>query len=206
MVRVSGEFVVVGDIHGNLDDLIRIFQRYRYPPLARYVFLGDYVDRRSYSLETFVLLFTLQRLFPESVCLLRGNHEANSAAKTYGLKAECASRFGDSVVFGTVCDCFSALSSSCIINNGVFCVHSGVSEEAPLVDDLADWNASNIVADVIWSDPKSEIDIYSAKAVAQFLDRNGLSMMVRAQTYQPRGYNWDFGADGVCLTLFSSPG
>jgi hypothetical protein len=34
-------FIVVGDIHGNLDDFIRIFERHRYPPDQFYLFLDD---------------------------------------------------------------------------------------------------------------------------------------------------------------------
>ena len=45
------DFVIVGDIHGSLNSLIRIFKEKGYPPKTRYLFLGDYVDRGEHSCE-----------------------------------------------------------------------------------------------------------------------------------------------------------
>jgi len=40
-----------------------------------YLFLGDFVDRGNHSLETICLLLSLKVKFPESIHLIRGNHE-----------------------------------------------------------------------------------------------------------------------------------
>ena len=49
--ETEGSFIVVGDIHGNIDDLIQIFQKFGYPPKQKYMFLGDYIDRGNNSVE-----------------------------------------------------------------------------------------------------------------------------------------------------------
>jgi len=40
-----------------------------------YVFLGNYIDRGVYSLETICLLLALKVKFPKQIHLLRGSHE-----------------------------------------------------------------------------------------------------------------------------------
>lgn len=45
MLELSAPVVVLGDIHGQYDDLLRHFDQMGYPPNANFLFLGDYVDR-----------------------------------------------------------------------------------------------------------------------------------------------------------------
>ena len=49
--------VVVGDVHGQLHDVIFLLRDSGFPSQNRfYVFNGDYVDRGAWGLETFLLL------------------------------------------------------------------------------------------------------------------------------------------------------
>lgn len=45
MLDLSAPVVILGDIHGQYDDLLRHFDQMGYPPNANFLFLGDYVDR-----------------------------------------------------------------------------------------------------------------------------------------------------------------
>jgi hypothetical protein len=76
--RLNRSFAVVGDIHGNIEDLVRIFTAVGCPPYVKYLFVGDYLDRRKYAIKVLILFYSLKVLFPTSIYLLRGNHEAIS--------------------------------------------------------------------------------------------------------------------------------
>ncbi|AIO02350.1 serine/threonine protein phosphatase, putative [Leishmania panamensis] len=54
-----------------------------------YVFLGDYVDRGPNSLCVIALLFTAKLLSPNTVFMLRGNHECSNTNRLYGFLDEC---------------------------------------------------------------------------------------------------------------------
>jgi protein phosphatase len=93
VMKVIGSVIVVGDLHGNLNTLVRIFEELGYPDLNCFVFLGDYIDRGPHSCEIVILVYALKVLFPTKVVLLRGNHELGWMTENYGFRQECLSRF-----------------------------------------------------------------------------------------------------------------
>lgn len=66
--------------------------------LVDYLFLGDYVDRGTMSLETICLLMALKVKYPTNVHLLRGNHEDRLINCSFGFADECSIRLGDEPV------------------------------------------------------------------------------------------------------------
>ncbi|CAE6470628.1 unnamed protein product [Rhizoctonia solani] len=84
VVHVMAPVTVVGDIHGQFYDLIEIFRIGGYPPHTNYLFLGDYVDRGLFSVETISLLTCLKLRYPHRVQLVRGNHESRAVTQVSG--------------------------------------------------------------------------------------------------------------------------
>ncbi len=64
---------VVADLHGQYYDLLKILG-YGTPLTTQYLFLGGYVSRGAFSLETLVLLLAYRATLP-GFHLLRSNHE-----------------------------------------------------------------------------------------------------------------------------------
>ncbi|CAN0153389.1 unnamed protein product, partial [Laminaria digitata] len=90
---------VVGDIHGQLADLVHLMNHNGMPSKTnKYVFNGDFVDRGFQGVEVLILLFLLMTVFPDSVFLNRGNHEDFGLCCVYGFQKECLAKYND-VVF-----------------------------------------------------------------------------------------------------------
>lgn len=153
---------VVGDIHGQYSDLLRVFKLCGMPPKSNYLFLGDYVDRGKQSLETIMLLLCLKIKYPENVFLLRGNHECASVTKVYGFYEECKRRCSVKI-WRNLVDVFNTLPIAATIGGKIFCVHGGLSPHLKSLDDImnihrpTDLPDTGLLADLVWSDPDPSI-------------------------------------------------
>lgn len=126
------------------------------------MFLGDYVNRGSQSLECASLVTALKIKYPERVTLLRGNHESRGIAKFFGFHGQCTTLFGNEDVWEAFHEMFDALPLAALINKEYFCVHGGISPSLESLDNIKTLDRfkevphEGPVTDLLWSDPTDE--------------------------------------------------
>jgi len=210
---------IAGDVHGQYEDLLRIFDKMGYPPQTNYLFLGDYVDRGKRSLETILLLFAYKIKYPENFFLLRGNHECASINKVYGFFDECKRRC-NLKIWKAFTDVFNCLPISAVVAGKIFCVHGGLSPDLVEYEDVTriqrptDVPDNGLLNDLLWSDPsetayeweESERGVsycFGKRIVKRFLDRNDLDLVCRAHMIVEDGF--EFFGNRSLVTVFSAP-
>ena len=232
VLKVEAPVKVFGDIHGQYQDLMRFFDLFSAPIQGPggdidgldYIFLGDYVDRGTHSLETICLLMALKIKFPNQIHLLRGNHEDRWINSVFGFQTELCERLRDDidnpVIFTKFNDLFDYLPLAAIINDEVLCLHGGIGSSINSLSDIEKiqrplevihevTNADQqLVVDILWSDP-TDSDIETGIQPNSTRDPTGvgnivnnLSLILRAHECVMDGF--ERFAGGSLITVFSA--
>jgi diadenosine tetraphosphatase ApaH/serine/threonine PP2A family protein phosphatase len=217
LLELPTPLVVVGDLHGQIEDLCRILDKAGTTPL---LFLGDYVDRGPNSVPVICTLLAMKVLNPSSVFLLRGNHETAAISGHESFGQECFNAFGRlSLCWTRFNEVFDCLPMAAVVDNKFFCVHGGpgpdVSREAFAgIERPAEIPEKGWVKDLIWSDPGQNEGfvpngvrqagfLFGRDALGGFLESWGCRALVRSHQVCDEAYRFDFN-DTSCLTIFSS--
>ncbi|BGP34361.1 serine/threonine protein phosphatase Pzh1 [Rhodotorula toruloides] len=219
LIELSPPVKIVGDVHGQYSDLIRLFEMCGFPPNANYLFLGDYVDRGKQSLETILLLLCYKVKYPENFFLLRGNHECANVTRVYGFYDECKRRCNIKV-WKTFIDVFNCLPIAAVVASKIFCVHGGLSPSLSSMDDIrrisrpTDVPDYGLLNDLLWSDPSdTALDwednergvsyCFGKSVIGAFLARYDFDLICRAHMVVEDGY--EFWNERTLVTIFSAP-
>jgi len=231
VLRLHAPIKIFGDLHGQFGDLMRLFDEYGSPSAAGdiayidYLFLGDYVDRGSHSLEVVMLLLALKVENPKNVHLIRGNHEAADINAQFGFRLECVERLGEHGlwVWQRLNALFNWMPLSAVIEDKILCMHGGIgrsmeyiSEIEALQRPLTMEQGGLLLMDLLWSDPTENDRIegvhpnargpglvsFGPDRVHNFCEANELQLIVRAHECVMDGF--ERFAQGHLITVFSA--
>ncbi|MCJ1400743.1 hypothetical protein MMC11_003951 [Xylographa trunciseda] len=190
------------------------------PGNGNFIFMGDFVDRGYFSLETLTLLLCLKARYPDRITLIRGNHESRQITQVYGFYEECHQKYGNPSVWKAATQVFDFLPLAALVDGKVLCVHGGLSPEIRTLDQIRviaraqEIPHEGAFCDLVWSDPE-EVEtwavsprgagwLFGDKVATEFNHVNGLQLIARAHQLVNEGYKWHF-KDKSVATVWSAP-
>jgi len=217
---VTCPVTVAGDVHGQFYDVLELFRISGRPPDTNFLFLGDYVDRGYYSVETVSLIAALKVRYKDKVTILRGNHESRQITQVYGFYDECMRKYGSANVWKYFTDAFDFLPLTALVGDKIFCDHGGLSPQVSDLDSIQQIDRiqevphEGMMCDLLWSDPDNEDTrwqpsprgagwVFGKEISHEFLHKNDLLFIARAHQLIMEGYSW--AHEKKVVTLFSAP-
>lgn len=228
LVEVSdiGRLVIVGDLHGDARALSAVLDgaghEFLDDSLNKLVFLGDYVDSGSDSVGVLQTVCRLKRAYPDSVVLMRGNHEAPSEFpfSSHDLPFQIEERFGKDarMLYGKALSLFQLMPLAVTVKGALLLVHSGLPTETCGLERIAAASESHIqssvMEEILWNDPR-QMDAepwwepssrgigryFGSEITKRWLAATDAKVVVRG--HEPcQGYSIDHG--GRVITIFTT--
>lgn len=229
LLVLSSPIVICGDVHGQLEDVIELFKTAGINDVTQkldkqFIFMGDYVDRGYFSMNTLLLLVVLSLNNPGKVWLLRGNHESRQVSQLYGFYNEIILHYGHNGLFSLCNEVFDLLPLAAIIDSKVFCVHGGLSPRINILEQINELDrkveipSKGPMADLTWSDPSETKEwrqnsrgsgyTFGKPHVDEFCLNNKLNLICRSHQLVNQGYQYYFGdspPQSKLVNIWSAP-
>ncbi|KAG6498213.1 hypothetical protein ZIOFF_046125 [Zingiber officinale] len=162
---VKSPVTICGDIHGQFHDLAELFRIGGKCPDTNYLFMGDYVDRGYYSVETVTygkIIMSMGFWWPSRFDILKElpfseeimkvvRYTCQCITQVYGFYDEClrnylfyfsslscflSYRYGSANVWKTFTDLFDYFPLTALVESEIFCLHGGLSPTIETLDGI----------------------------------------------------------------------
>lgn len=218
VLNINVPVYIIGDLHGNILDLYRIFQSNGLPPQSNYLFLGDFVDRGVYSTELICLIAIMKVLFPKNIFILRGNHEFMPTKPNSDFTFEIQKLYQNNQDLLTRFYYFFSFMPLAARVGDYLCLHGGLDPNLKTIEQIEALKRpitfeTEIVEGIVWSDPKMDNEIefvasprgngylFNNVALNNFLKENNLRGLIRGHSFVD-GVEMQY--DGKLITVFSA--
>ena len=233
-LQIPEKLVLIGDVHGDLKSLFKIlddidFEEFLMNANNKIIFLGDYVDRGNDSIGVLYMICYLKQKYPDSIVLMRGNHEApvefpfSSHDLPYRILQRYGEYWGRLIYHKKILKFFSLLTLTVVVENRLLLVHGGLpTRDIELITDFRKSIATaqdthirnSIMEEILWNDPWSNSSgkedwthskrgfgrLFGQEISKKWLKISETKVVVRG--HQPcQGFKIDH--DGMVMTLFS---
>ncbi len=225
--------VIISDLHGDSNSLFRILSEINYKQflskeLNKLVFLGDYIDRGSDSLSIIYSVCYLKSTYPDSVILMKGNHEApvEFPFSPHDFPYEVEDRFGNRwrEIYKDILSMFRMLTLATVVKHKLLLVHGGLPTQEAAAENFRESIAfaherqvrNSVLEEILWNDPR-QIDenkgqersrrglgrYFGPNVTRTWLQATGTKAVIRG--HEPcQGFRLDH--DNMIMTLFSCTG
>jgi serine/threonine-protein phosphatase PP1 catalytic subunit len=196
MVEVSvpagGHLVVLGDTHGQYDDLHTLLQAGIIGEDRALVINGDLVDRGPKQIQVITMALLLKLAFPRRIFIVRGNHEtrAMNEMTAKGFKNIVTRKYGVQM-WHRLSEAFDELPIAALVEGTILCVHGGLptkaseSLEIEEIRTLTKGDLSGWAYELMWNDSSPAKGIrenqrgpgtytFGADVTKKFLEQNSL--------------------------------
>lgn len=212
--------MALGDLHGHMGAALWVAGRLLEDDSVHLVGLGDYVDRGGRQVETLLSMLAILRRCPGRVTLLRGNHETDRFASSFGFRDQVLEALPPPF-YQLFLELFRKLPLFAHREDGVLLLHGGIPAGARSLDEmhLITKGEQDVlrpeVEEILLNDPAERLgrhafnlrrgigSTFGLDATRDFMDRSNLWLIVRGHEPSPRGARWAHG--GRVLTVFSHP-
>uniref|UniRef100_F1KZT3 protein-serine/threonine phosphatase n=1 Tax=Ascaris suum TaxID=6253 RepID=F1KZT3_ASCSU len=222
--------VIVGNLDGEISDLLTVMRTLGFPPQRHYLFLGGYIDRENrgpYQMEVFLYLVLMKLRWPTYIYLLRGCQEVFDCNYECGFAELCNQTFRNNKIYALFSGTFDVMPVAAIVGDSLLCCHGGISQWMTSRDNIRQIPRPTyrknmkmldrcLLTDILWAIPtrfqrisfipSPEVDAgfaFNEAALDAVMRALHVTTIVRSHQHRSGGFYEDFR--GKCYTVYTVP-